>query len=93
MDTLTTAAPTGDTTDWAKGPGTAFAQTTFGGGAFTLEATFDDGTNWLPLTDENGATVGLTAEGFISFDLPTCKVRALLTGSTGATVNFQILPR
>lgn len=92
MEILTTAAATSSAIAWSGGPGVAAAQGTFGGGSFTLEASFDTGSNWIALADETGTPVTLTAEGTMSFRLPACSVRAVLAGSTGATVEFTILP-
>ena len=92
MDTLTTAAATGTSTTWKGGAGLAVAQGTFGSGSFTVEASFDAGSNWITLADETGTAVALTAEGTLTFALPPCSVRGLLSGSTAATVEFALLP-
>lgn len=92
MITLTTAADTSAAQSWSAGPGVAAAQGTFGGGSFTVEASFDAGGNWIALADETGTPVALTAEGTISFRLPSCSLRAVLAGSTAATVEFTLLP-
>jgi len=92
MATLTTAAATGTTTAWTGGQGLAAATGTFGSGTFTVEASFDSATTWITLTGNTGTAYGLTAEGTILFSLPACQVRGLLSGSTGATITFDILP-
>lgn len=91
METLTTAAPTSAAIKWLGGKGVAFARGTFGGGTFALKSSFD-GTNFDTLTDAENAAIGITAVGFISFELPACELKADLAGSTGATVSYTILP-
>jgi hypothetical protein len=92
MITLTTAAATSSSLAWTVGAGVAAAQGTFGSGTFTVEASFDAGANWITLTDDAGDDLALTDEGMFSFALPACIVRGVLTGSTGATIGFTILP-
>lgn len=90
MTTLTTAAATSAGTRWEGGHGTAFAQGTFGSGTLTIQASFD-GTTWITITGVTAAAVSLTAAGMFPFRLPPCLVRGVLTGSTDATVDFDLL--
>lgn len=92
MIALTTAAATSAAISWLSGPATVAAQGDFGGGTFTLEASFD-GDTWITLTDASGADLELTAAGILSIDLASCQLRGVLTDSTGASMEFTILPR
>lgn len=92
MTTLTTASPTSTNIAWTAGHGVAAAQGTFGGGSFGVSASFDGGSTFIPLADETGTPVVLTAAGMISFQLPSCLLSASLSGSTGGSIQFTIRP-
>lgn len=90
ITTVTTAAATSTGVRWEGGHGTAYAHGTWGSGTLTIQASFD-GATWLTITGVTGAAVSLAANGLFPFRLPPCQVRGVLTGSTGATVNFDLL--
>ncbi len=66
--------------DWTGGTGTFWAWGTFGGASVSLEAS-PDGTIWIPV----GSAVSFAQNGVGAFALSPCKLRATVTGASGAT--------
>lgn len=66
--------------DWRGGYGvfSAFADN-FGGGTVTFSWSPNDGTDFATTTDGT-----FTADGFVAFRLPPGRIRAELSGSSGA---------
>ncbi|SFH96573.1 hypothetical protein [Planctomicrobium piriforme] len=72
--------------DWPGGVGVMIANSTFGSGTVKLQMSPDDPTgtptNWVDVT-----SISMTAAGTVRFELPPCKVRCVLSGSTAASLN------
>ena len=80
-----TADGAGPAIDWPSGLGSFRAWGGFGGGTVTLQASFDGGTTYV---DVEGAA--LTAAGVKNFRLPVCKLRASLSGASGADLTAEV---
>ncbi|MEQ8746956.1 hypothetical protein [Pyruvatibacter sp.] len=73
-------------THWHGGEGTFFAHGTFDGGTVVLEASFDNGTNWIIV----GPDATFTAPGAGNFRIGLCKLRVSLSGATSPDVTAGI---
>ena len=77
-----------------QGSITVSAAGDFGGGALTVEASFDGGSNYDPLTDSNGDALTLDANRHsANIELGEALVRATLAGSTspGVAVTYSAI--
>ena len=92
MITLTTAAGESDPISWTGGKGTVVAQGSFGTGTFTVMATADGGTTWITLVDSAGATLALTSNGIFTIEIGPCQLKGIINDSSGAEIEFAILP-
>jgi hypothetical protein len=90
MFTAQTADGNSNAVNWAGGRGVFMAWGTFGGGTCKLQMSPDDGTTWINVDRTGDTFVTLTANGEGGFELPKCKLRANLAGSTGASVNAGV---
>ena len=93
--TLTTAAATGASIQWAGGGGVFAAQgTSFGGGTLSLKTCSVDSatsTDWIPIGSGSNLAQ-MTAAGTIGFSAPpNWFVRAELASSANATIPYSIL--
>lgn len=84
MQTVTTA-DTSKTIDIAGGRFVLFAQGTWGSGTLTFTWSGDGGTTFLTI----GSGASFTADGTLLVELPPGQLKGTLTGSTGATVQFD----
>jgi len=75
-----TANASSSAQDWAGGPVWFFGWGTFGSGTLTFEYSVDGGSTYFE-------AASLTAKGSRVTDLPECKIRATLAGSSGANLN------
>lgn len=85
---LSGATANGNSTvvEWTGGTGTFWVWGSFGGATVSLEAS-PDGTHWFPI----GHAVSFSQNGFGSFALGPCKLRASLSAATGTTNVSAIL--
>jgi hypothetical protein len=72
--------------DWTGGTGTFWAWGNFSGATVALEAS-PDGTNWFAI----GQAVTFAQNGVGGFALGPCKLRATVSGASGATNVSAIL--
>lgn len=78
---LTNGAATGSAVDWPGGLGTFVVDRgTFSGATVALQASYDGGTTWLAADRSGDTFTTFTAAGHGLFELPECKIRALVTG-------------
>lgn len=70
---------------WPGGVGQMVGAGTFGGGTLKLQMSPDDGTTWVDINDAS-----ITAAGVKNFELNSCDIRLVLTGSTGADLDAWI---
>ena len=68
---------------WPGGVGQMVGAGTWGGGTLKLQMSPDAGTTWVDI----GGSASITADGVCNFELNSCDVRLVLTGSTGANLN------
>lgn len=78
----------GNAAEWPGGKGTFAVWGTFGNGTCALQWS-PDGTTWIAADASGNTFVTLTAAGIGGFELPAGKIRAVLTGATGANLNAQ----
>lgn len=78
---LDAASASGSAVDWPGGRG-AFSVPvgTFSGATVKLQWSPDDGTTFLDVDRSGDTYVTLTAAGSGLFDLPVCKIKAVITG-------------
>jgi hypothetical protein len=76
----------GAAVDWVSGDGVFSAYGTFGGGTCKLQWSPDAGTTWFDVDKSGDTYTTLTAAGAGAFRLPTCKIRAVLSGATAPTL-------
>lgn len=77
---ITNAAASGSAVDWpgSKGTFSVYAGT-FNGATVKLQWSMDDGTTWEDV-DQGGTTyVTFTAVGSGNFELPPCKIKAVVS--------------
>jgi hypothetical protein len=75
------AAVSGNAADWSGGRGTfSVPAGTFSGATVKLQWSPDDGTTWLDVDRSGDTYVTLTAAGGGLFDLPVCKIKAVVSG-------------
>jgi hypothetical protein len=84
-----TADANGAAADWHGGRGVFSAFGTFGSGTVKLQWSPNDGTTWLNVDKSGDTYVTYTANGSGGFELPACKIRAVLSGSTAASVSAE----
>lgn len=75
------------TQSWDGGLGTVAVAGTFGSGTIKLEASFDNGTTWIPV----GTDVEFTATGMGNFHLPACNLRCTLSGATSPDIDIWLV--
>lgn len=75
---------------WPGGKGTFSAWGTFGGGTVTLQWSPDGGTTWLNADPSGFTFTTFTAGGIGGFELPTCSIRAVLSGATAPNINARV---
>jgi len=63
---------------------------TFGGGTVTVEASFDNGTIWIPLKKASGDVLEITSNEIHTIVLGKCLMRFKIAGATNPTVNITI---
>lgn len=80
----------GDAVEWLGGRGVFSAWGTFGSGTCKLQWSPDDGTTWLNVDQSGDTFVTFTANGVGGFELPWGYVRAVLSGSTAASVSASV---
>ncbi len=90
--TAQAANGSGEALAWFGGRGVFASWGTFGGGTCKLEWSPDEGTTWVAVDRTGDTYVSLTATGAGEFILPGCKIRATLSGATGATVSASAEP-
>lgn len=67
------------------------ARGTWGGGTLALQASAD-GTNFVPVTNDSGTAITMTADACIGLDLPTgMPFRLSLTGATTPSLTWAIV--
>lgn len=84
----------GNTTpiDWPADPearheGNLTADGTFGSGTLKLQLSHDNGSTW---TDADATNLAFTENKSMNFNLPACKIRLNLSGSTNPNLNVWI---
>jgi hypothetical protein len=77
-------AGNGSAVAWKGGTGFFTAVATWGGGSAKLQMLLPDGTTWVDVT-----SVTLSANGYVSFTLPPCRVRTVIATSSAAYVWVQ----
>lgn len=87
--TLRTTDGNGNAADWPGGRGAFAAYGTFGSGTVKLQWSPDDGTTWLDVDRSGDTYVTFTANGSGGFELPACQIRAVLSGSSAASVSAE----
>lgn len=79
---ISNGSATGSAVSWPGGRGTFVVEGTFTGATASLQFYSPNGTA-IPVSMPNVATVvALTAAGALTFELPPCDIRAVLTGGT-----------
>ena len=78
LDLLSNASATGSDLWWEGGRGTMFLDGTLGGATVTLEALHPATGTALVV----GTEVTFTAVGLANFELPPCKLRAVVSGGS-----------
>lgn len=61
---------------------------TWGSGSLVIQASFDDGTTWIDLTDANGNVVTLTSNTARNVEVGFAKVRVTLSGATSPDLDI-----
>lgn len=86
-----TLSANGSTTPFYHAGGDAWfgANGTFGSGTLIVYASYDSGTSYQSL----GSDATLTAEGSFKMNLPSCYLKATLTGSTSPSIVCQFTNR
>lgn len=64
----------------------------FGGGTVTLQASPDNGSTWITLKKSDGSDANFTSNSIEIIDVMKngLKIRATLSGSTGANINAKV---
>lgn len=63
----------------------------FGGGAVTVNVSFDEGTNWIPVEESAGVPLSITANALRNLLIEGRKqVRLTLAGATSPDLNITI---
>ena len=75
---LSNASATGSAVRWPGGRGTFMADGTFASATITLSVLGPDGSSYIAV----GTDTTLTAEGCGNFDLPPCKLKAVVSGGS-----------
>lgn len=89
LTALTSASPTSSAVRWPgypDGRGVLYASGTWGSGTLTLTFCETESGTFVPI----GSGVSLTANGCTGFELPAGWLKATLSGSTGATVSWNV---
>ena len=63
---------------------------TFGGGTLTLEASFDDGVNWIPLKKSTGEVLEITEPEIHTIVIGKCLMRFKLADASAPEVKITI---
>lgn len=89
---FTAQAADGDSSvaEWPGGKGSFTAQGAFGSGTVKLQFSVDGGSVWMDVDRSGDTYVTLAAAGGGLFELPACKLRANLAGSTAASLSAKV---
>lgn len=87
VELLSNGSATSAGKGWPGGKGCFAVKATFGGGSVALQFLGPDGTTWI--TPASGS---LTADGAITFELPPCLIRALVTTATAVYARADRVP-
>lgn len=84
---LNNASATGEGVSWPSGKGVfTVYSATFAGASVKLQWSPDQGTTWLDVDRSGDNFTTLSAVGAGLFELPGCKIRALVTGGPPSAV-------
>lgn len=87
VDLLSNASATSGAKEWPGGKGVFAVKATMGGGSVALQMQLPDASTWFTPT---GAS--LTADGAVVFELPPCRIRALVTTATAVYARADRIP-
>lgn len=77
-------AGNGSATTWAGGNGFFTAVATWGGGSAKLQMLLPDQATWVDVT-----SITLSANGYVAFSLPPCRIRSVIATATACYVWVQ----
>lgn len=83
---LSNASATSAVFDWPGGRGWFAAKATWGGGSVGLQYMLPDNTTYV------AAHTALTADGGVAFELPPCKVKAVVATATAVYASAARIP-
>lgn len=86
LELLSNASATSAPMIWPGGRGWFAVKATWGGGNVALHYMLPDGTTYV------AAIAALTADGGAAFELPPCKVKAVVTTATGVYAQAARIP-
>jgi hypothetical protein len=63
---------------------------TWGGATIKLQASLDEGTNWIYLSDSEGAQLSFNDDAIFRINMGQCKLRFAQTGGNGSDTSLTI---